>query len=112
MKRGSVLDLFSTSVEELVRNVLLKINFASGDYEMAVFKILKAARNAHSMLITLYYGRADFGISKGLFSRMLCDKALDGRPRKLADIQGLPPPKIMTNTSKPRQKFQKFYMDK
>lgn len=44
---------FSTSVEELVRNVLLKVNFASGDYEMAVFKILKAAKSAHSMLITL-----------------------------------------------------------
>lgn len=62
-----------------MRNVLLKGNFASADYEMAVFKILKAAKNPHSVLTTPYYDRTDFGIFKNLFGRALCDKALEGR---------------------------------
>lgn len=79
MRRDSVLDRFFTSVEELVRNVLLKGNFASADYEMAVFKILKAAKNPHSVLTTPCCDRTDLGIFKNLFGRALCDKALEGR---------------------------------
>ncbi|GAB0195030.1 mitochondrial enolase superfamily member 1 [Grus japonensis] len=46
---------------------------------MVEFRILKAARRAHSKLTTLDLRRADFGLFRDLLGRIPWDKALEGR---------------------------------
>lgn len=50
-------------------------------------------RRTHSNITSLDFRRADFGLLKDLLSRVLQDKALEGKegPTKLVSIQGLPP---------------------
>jgi len=44
---------------------------------MVEFKILRAARRAHSKLSTLDFRRADFGLFRDLLSSVPRDKALE-----------------------------------
>ncbi|GAB0190300.1 mitochondrial enolase superfamily member 1 [Grus japonensis] len=46
---------------------------------MVEFKILRAARRAHSKLTTLDFRRADFGLFRDLLGRIPWDKVLEGR---------------------------------
>ncbi|GAB0182885.1 hypothetical protein GRJ2_000753800 [Grus japonensis] len=79
MRRGAMLDLVLTNKEGLVGNVKLKGSLGCSDQEMVEFKILRAARRAHSKLITLGFRRADSGLFRDLLGRVPWDKALEGR---------------------------------
>ncbi|GAB0209359.1 hypothetical protein GRJ2_003401600 [Grus japonensis] len=79
MRRGAVLDLVVTNKEGLVGDVKLKGSLGCSDHKMVEFKILRAARRAHSKLTTLDFRRADFGLFRDLLGRIPWDKALDGR---------------------------------
>ncbi|PKU28388.1 dtw domain-containing protein 2 [Limosa lapponica baueri] len=61
-RRGAVLDLVLTNKEGLVGNAKPKGSLSCSDHEMVEFKILKAARRAHSNLTTLDFRTADFGL--------------------------------------------------
>jgi len=74
-----VLDLVLTNKDGLVGNVKLKGSLGCSDHEMVEFKILRAARRAHSKLTTMDFRRADFGLCRDLLVRVAWDKALDGR---------------------------------
>ncbi|GAB0188096.1 hypothetical protein GRJ2_001274900 [Grus japonensis] len=65
-RRGAMLDLVLINKEELVGNVKLKGSLGCGDDEMVEFKILRAARRAHSKLTTLDFRRTDFGLFRDL----------------------------------------------
>ncbi|GAB0204924.1 hypothetical protein GRJ2_002958000 [Grus japonensis] len=78
-RRGAMLDLVLTSKEGLVGDVKLKGSLGCSDHEMVEFKILRAARRAHSKLTTLDFRRADFSLFRDLLSRIPWDKALEGR---------------------------------
>ncbi|GAB0203081.1 hypothetical protein GRJ2_002773700 [Grus japonensis] len=75
MRRGAMLGLVLTNKEGLVGNVKLKGSLGCSDHEMVEFKILKAARRAHSKLIPLDLSRADFGLFRDLLGRVPWDKA-------------------------------------
>ncbi|GAB0179954.1 mitochondrial enolase superfamily member 1 [Grus japonensis] len=74
-----MLDLVLTNKEGLVGDVKLKGSLGCSDHEMEEFKILRAARRAHSKLTTLDFRRADFGLFRDLLGRVPWDKALEGR---------------------------------
>ncbi|GAB0185542.1 hypothetical protein GRJ2_001019500 [Grus japonensis] len=75
-----MLDLvLNNNKEGLVRDVNLKGSLGCSDHEMVEFKILKAARRAHSKLTTLDFKRTDFGLFRDLLGRVPWDKALEGR---------------------------------
>jgi len=78
-RRGEMLDLVLTNKEGLTGNVKVKGSLGCSDHEMVKFKILRAARWVHSKLATLDFRRADFGLLRNLLSRILWDKALEGR---------------------------------
>ena len=78
-RRGVKLDLILTNKEGLVENVKLKGSLGCSDHEMVEFKILRAARTAHSKCVTLDFRRADFGLFRDPFGRVPWDKALEGR---------------------------------
>ncbi|PKU38428.1 serine threonine-protein phosphatase 2b catalytic subunit alpha isoform [Limosa lapponica baueri] len=71
-----MLDLVLTNKEEMVENMKLKGSLDCSDHEMVEFKILRAARRAHSKLATLDFRRADFGLFRDLHGRVQSDKAL------------------------------------
>ncbi|GAB0209914.1 hypothetical protein GRJ2_003457100 [Grus japonensis] len=79
MRRGAMLDLILTNKEGLVGDVKLKGSLGCSDHEMVEFRILRAARRAHSKLTTLDFRRAGFGLSRDLLGRIPWDKALEGR---------------------------------
>ncbi|GAB0209334.1 hypothetical protein GRJ2_003399100 [Grus japonensis] len=79
MRRGAVLDLVLPNKEGLVGNVKFKGSLGCSEHEMVEFKILRAARRAHSKLTTLDFRRADFGLFRDLLGRIPWDKALEGR---------------------------------
>ncbi|GAB0207770.1 mitochondrial enolase superfamily member 1 [Grus japonensis] len=56
-----------------------KEDLGCSDHKMVEFKILRAARRAHSKLTTLDFRRADFGLFRDLLGRIPWDKALEGR---------------------------------
>ncbi|GAB0203206.1 mitochondrial enolase superfamily member 1 [Grus japonensis] len=74
-----MLDLVLTNKEGLVGDVKLKGSLGCSDHKMVEFKILRAARRAHSKLTTLDIRRADFGPFRDLLGRVPWDKALEGR---------------------------------
>ncbi|GAB0206749.1 hypothetical protein GRJ2_003140500 [Grus japonensis] len=74
-----MLDLILTNKEGLVGDVKIKGSLGCSDHEMVEFKILRAARRAHSKLTTLEFRRAGFGLSRDLLARIPWDKALEGR---------------------------------
>ncbi|GAB0205822.1 mitochondrial enolase superfamily member 1 [Grus japonensis] len=74
-----MLDLVLTNKEGLVGDVKLKGSLGCSDHEMVEFKILRAARRAHSKLLALDFSRADFGLFRNLLGRVPWDKALKGR---------------------------------
>ncbi|GAB0180284.1 hypothetical protein GRJ2_000493700 [Grus japonensis] len=74
-----MLDLVLTSKEGLVGNVKLKGSLGCSDHETVEFKILRAAKRAHSKVTTLDFRRADFGLFRDLLGRVPWDKALEGR---------------------------------
>ncbi|GAB0179184.1 hypothetical protein GRJ2_000383700 [Grus japonensis] len=78
-RRGAMLDLILTNKEGLVGDVKLKGSLGCSDHEMVEFRILRAARRAHSKLTTLDFRRADFGLFRDLLGRIPWDKALEGR---------------------------------
>ncbi|GAB0199646.1 hypothetical protein GRJ2_002430000 [Grus japonensis] len=78
-RRGAVLDLILTNKEGLVRDVKLKDSLGCSDHEMVEFRILRAARRAHSKLTTLDFSRANFGLFRDLLGRLPWDKILEGR---------------------------------
>ncbi|GAB0209421.1 hypothetical protein GRJ2_003407800 [Grus japonensis] len=78
-RRGAMLDLVLTNKEGLVGDVKLKGSLGCRDHEMVEFRILRAARRAHSKLTTLDFRRADFGLLRDLLGRIPWDKALEGR---------------------------------
>ncbi|GAB0186348.1 mitochondrial enolase superfamily member 1 [Grus japonensis] len=78
-RRGAMLDLILTNKEGLVGDVKLKGSLGCCDHEMVEFRILRAARRAHSKLITLAFRRAGFGLFRDLLGRIPWDKALGGR---------------------------------
>ncbi|GAB0178660.1 hypothetical protein GRJ2_000331300 [Grus japonensis] len=78
-KRGAMLDLVLTNKEGLVGDVKLKGSLGCSDHKMVEFRILRAARRAHSKLTTLDFRRADFGLFRDLLGRTPWDKALEGR---------------------------------
>ncbi|GAB0193299.1 hypothetical protein GRJ2_001795200 [Grus japonensis] len=65
-RRGAMLDLVLTNKEGLVGDMKLKSSIGCSNNEMVEFKILRAARRAHSKLTTLDLRRADFGLSRDL----------------------------------------------
>jgi len=65
-RRGAMLYLVLTNKEELVGNVEVRGSLGCSDHEMVEFKILRAARRVHSKLTTLDFGRADFGLLRGI----------------------------------------------
>ena len=72
-----MLDLVLTNKKRLVGNVKLKGSLGCSDHEMVEFKILRAARRAHSKLATLDFRRADFGLFRdllGLAGRVACSR--------------------------------------
>ncbi|GAB0187084.1 alpha-actinin-2 [Grus japonensis] len=77
-RRGAMLDLVLINKEGLVGNAKLKGSLVCSDHEMVQFGILRAARRAHSKLITLDSRRADFGLFRDLLGRVPWDKALEG----------------------------------
>ncbi|GAB0207775.1 macrophage immunometabolism regulator [Grus japonensis] len=79
MRRGGMIDLVLTNKEGLVGDVKLKGSLGCSDHEMVEFRILRAARRAHSKLTTLDFRRADFGLFRDLLGRIPWDKALEGR---------------------------------
>ncbi|GAB0205044.1 mitochondrial enolase superfamily member 1 [Grus japonensis] len=79
MRRSAMLDLILTNKEGLVGNVKLKDSLGCSDHEMVEFKILRAARTAHSKLTSLDFRRADFGLFRDLLGRVPWDKVLEGR---------------------------------
>ncbi|GAB0189098.1 mitochondrial enolase superfamily member 1 [Grus japonensis] len=79
MRRGAMPDLILTNKEGLVGDVKLKGSLGCSDHEMVEFRILRAARRAHSKLTTLDFRRADFGLFRDLLGRILWDKALEER---------------------------------
>ncbi|GAB0185519.1 hypothetical protein GRJ2_001017200 [Grus japonensis] len=78
-RRGAMLDLILTNKDGLVGDVKLKGSLGCSDHEMVEFKILRAARRAHSKLTALDFRRADFGLFRDLLARIPWDKALAGR---------------------------------
>ncbi|GAB0203293.1 mitochondrial enolase superfamily member 1 [Grus japonensis] len=74
-----MLDLVLTNKESLVGDVKFKGSLGCSDHEMVEFKILRAARRAHSKLATLDFRRADFSLFRDLLGRIPWDKALEGR---------------------------------
>ncbi|GAB0209401.1 hypothetical protein GRJ2_003405800 [Grus japonensis] len=78
-RRGAMLDLVLTNKEGLVGDVKLKGSLGCSDHKMVEFRILRAARRAHSKLTTLDFRRADFGLLRDLLGRIPWDKALEGR---------------------------------
>ena len=57
----------------------LKGSLGCSDHERVEFKILRAARRAHSKLTTLDFRRADFGLFRDLLYREPWYKGLEGR---------------------------------
>jgi len=51
-RRGAMLDPALTSTEVLMENVKIKSSLGYSDHEIVEFKILRAARRAHSKLTT------------------------------------------------------------
>ncbi|GAB0208424.1 mitochondrial enolase superfamily member 1 [Grus japonensis] len=78
-RRDAMLDLILTNKEGLVGDVKLKGSLGCNDHEMVEFRILRAARRAHSKLTALDFRRADFGLFRDLLGRIPWDKALEGR---------------------------------
>ncbi|GAB0187092.1 hypothetical protein GRJ2_001174500 [Grus japonensis] len=78
-RRGAMLDLVLTNKEGLVGNVKLKGSLGCSDHETVEFRILRAARRAHSKLTALDFRRADLGLFRDLLGRIPWDKALEGR---------------------------------
>ncbi|GAB0183347.1 hypothetical protein GRJ2_000800000 [Grus japonensis] len=78
MRRVAMLDLVLANKEGLVENVKLKGSLDCSDHEMTEFKILRAARRAHSKLTTLDFRRADLGLFRDLLGRVPWDKVLEG----------------------------------
>ena len=78
-RRGAVLDLVLPNKQGLVGSVKLKGSLGCSDHEMVEFKIVRAARRAHSKLTTLGFRRADFGLFGDLLGRVPWDKALERR---------------------------------
>ncbi|GAB0179966.1 cAMP-dependent protein kinase inhibitor alpha [Grus japonensis] len=74
-----MLDLILTNKEGLVGNVKLKGSLGCSDHEVVEFKILRAARRAHSKLITLAFRRAAFGLFRDLLGRIPWDKGPEER---------------------------------
>ncbi|GAB0179904.1 hypothetical protein GRJ2_000455700 [Grus japonensis] len=74
-----MLDLILTNKEGLVGDVKLKGSLGCSDHEMVEFKILRAARRAHSKLTTLDFRTADFGLFRDLIGRVAWEKVLEGR---------------------------------
>ncbi|GAB0208353.1 mitochondrial enolase superfamily member 1 [Grus japonensis] len=74
-----MLDLVLTNKEGLVGDVKLKGSLGCSDHEMVEFRILRAARRAHSKFTTLDFRRAGFGLFRDLLGRIPWDKALEGR---------------------------------
>ncbi|PKU32048.1 dtw domain-containing protein 2 [Limosa lapponica baueri] len=120
-RRGAMLDLVLTNKKGLVENVKLKGSLGCSDHEMVEFKILQAARRAHSKLTTLNFRRADFGdlLFRDLLGRvpwegtLPCPRGKRG-PRKLVSIQESPPPSsgvIYHNKEEVRHKCQEACMD-
>lgn len=65
-------------------SVNLKGSLGCSDREVVQFRILKAVRRQHGKLVTLDFGRADFGradsvLCRDLLGRIPWDKALAGR---------------------------------
>ncbi|GAB0204603.1 hypothetical protein GRJ2_002925900 [Grus japonensis] len=74
MRRGAMLDFVFTNRDGLVENVKLKGSLGCSDHEMVDFKILRAARRAHSKLTILDFRRAGFGLFRDLLGRVPWDK--------------------------------------
>ena len=68
-KRGAVLELVLTNMEELLGNVKLKGSLGCSGHEMVDFEILTAARRTQGKLTALDVRREDFGLFKDLFCR-------------------------------------------
>lgn len=64
-----MLHLVLTSKEGQVRNAKLKGSLRCSDHEMVEFRILKAARRAHSKVTTLDFRRADIGLFRDLLGK-------------------------------------------
>ncbi|GAB0177124.1 hypothetical protein GRJ2_000177600 [Grus japonensis] len=74
-----MLDLVLTNKEVLVGNVKLKGSLGCSGHEMVEFRILRAAKRAHSKLTALDFRRADFGLFRDVLGRVPWDKAFKGR---------------------------------
>ena len=62
VRRGAMLKLVLTNKEGLVGSVKLKGSLGCSDHEMVEFKILRAARRAHSQLVALDCRREALGL--------------------------------------------------
>ncbi|GAB0176047.1 nucleoside diphosphate kinase 6 [Grus japonensis] len=89
MRRGAMLDLVLTNKEGLVGNVKLKGSLGCSDHEMVEFKILRAARRAHSKLTTLDFRKADFGLFRDLLA--IAAQVTEGKDR---DWENEEPPTV------------------
>ncbi|GAB0178039.1 nucleoside diphosphate kinase 6 [Grus japonensis] len=113
-RRGAILDLVLTNNEKLVENVKLKGSLGCSDHEMMEFKILRAARRAHSKLTALDFRRADFGLFRDVLGTLGQSPGGKKGSRQLANIQGPPPPSsgaIDPNKGEVRQTCLEACMD-
>ncbi|GAB0184015.1 hypothetical protein GRJ2_000866800 [Grus japonensis] len=78
MRRGAILDLVLTK-ESLIGDVKLKGSFGCSDHKMVEFKILRAARRAHTKLTILDFRRAHFSLFRESHGILPWDKVLEGR---------------------------------
>jgi len=74
-----MVDLVLTNREGLVGNVKLKGSLGCSDNEMVEFRLLRAARTAHSKLTTVDFWRGAFSLFGELLGRVPWGKALEGR---------------------------------
>lgn len=70
MRSGVMLDFILTDKEGLLGHVKLKGSLGYSDYEIVEFKILRAARRAHSKLTALDFRKEDFGLFRYLLDRV------------------------------------------
>jgi len=86
---------------ELMRNVKVSGHLGCSDHEVMVFKIIRAAKKAHSKLTVLDFGRAGFG----LFRDLLCTvRQEEASVQGSWLIAGSPPPRSGKMHHKIRQK--------
>lgn len=104
-RRGSPLDLVLTSNEGLVGSVKVKGSLGRSDHEVLELKVLRAGK-VKSKLPALDFRRADWPLERSAWKRLMRFPGRKSGPRRLVNIQGLPPhaEAVHANKEEARQK--------